>query len=716
MTSGDDNGTSLVCDCLRSGPRTPTRRVIVYLWRRVRIRSAELARLSRCGERNEDVTESSAKEDYSDGNVEDDLLAYFEGRKPFPDPSTWDWPHRYHLSPLRSNLVSWIEFQPGEEVLEVGAGCGAITAALALNDIRLTALELTERRTAINRARNRHHENVSFIQGNVESLDQSKLFDTIVCVGVLEYSGTYIDGTEPYLEFLRILKRQLKPGGRLLLAIENRFGLKYWSGAKEDHTASLFEGIEGYPGPRRVQTFSKKQLAALITASGLPHQYFYYPFPDYKLPKVVYGEAAFQNPDLTSLVGAKFVPAPAFDQTRHHFFSEQMAAQQLIESELLDEFANSFLVEASDQSLGSTDQIAAALPQPSRKPAYQLTTVVSERNGEVVVRKMASGESQHHLRLVVENHAELVSRWAEVEGVSAVDAGFVGESEARFTYQPGPTLESALNQRFMAQDLDAALQLIDKYLAVIERLEVHGSSPAIDFIFDNLILAANEELVFVDDEWRQDLGYSWDLVAARALLTHIARFQSMFVRLSESVQTVRVGDLVFPDALHARFRRLVELFPMAQRLESQLQLLVEAGRPDIQAIPIVQGDPVPYVVRRLLNDAQGDLNTRLAGNVEELVATQNEHVQRIDNLLEVQREHVERIDHLTSEVLRLGDELGANAREVEEKNRAVQIAAEREAAALAKVQDIESGRAYRLVDRMNAGRQAIQRRVKARGR
>ena len=62
----------------------------------------------------------------------------------------------------------------------------------------------------------------------------------------------------------------LKPEGRLLIAIENRLGLKYFAGAPEDHTDLHFFGINGYPGNQSQRTFSKNELGELLENSGFP--------------------------------------------------------------------------------------------------------------------------------------------------------------------------------------------------------------------------------------------------------------------------------------------------------------------------------------------------------------------------------------------------------------------------------------------------------------
>ena len=61
---------------------------------------------------------------------------------------------------------------------------------------------------------------------------------------MFEYGEAYIQSETPYVDFLKIISRHLKPDGKIVLAIENRLGLKYWAGCTEDHFGTLFEGLE----------------------------------------------------------------------------------------------------------------------------------------------------------------------------------------------------------------------------------------------------------------------------------------------------------------------------------------------------------------------------------------------------------------------------------------------------------------------------------------
>ncbi len=94
----------------------------------------------------------------------------------------------------------------------------------------------------------------------------------------------------PQREFLRTIETVLKPGGTLILAIENRMGVKYLAGAGEDHTGRVYDSIEGYPVGTVARTFSRTELGGLLSGAGLSPT-FYQAFSDYKLTRVVMSDA-----------------------------------------------------------------------------------------------------------------------------------------------------------------------------------------------------------------------------------------------------------------------------------------------------------------------------------------------------------------------------------------------------------------------------------------
>jgi 2-polyprenyl-3-methyl-5-hydroxy-6-metoxy-1,4-benzoquinol methylase len=282
----------------------------------------------------------SGQDYYSDGDIEDELLEIVRNHSDYTEVLANDnrWPILYHLSPIRQNIINWYPFKQNASCLEIGGGCGAITGALCQSLEKVTVVELSKRRSTINLERHKHFENLEIIVGNLNDIEFKEKFDYITLNGVLEYAGSFTNTDNPYSDFLKQIKKYLKPDGKLIIAIENRYGLKYFAGAKEDHTGKEFDGLNGYPDISFVQTFGKKELENLLEVSGYPEQEFYYPHPDYKMPMEIYSQNWL--PTVDTLLS----PAPNFDSQRYELFNETSAYQGIIENGQYEFFANSFLV------------------------------------------------------------------------------------------------------------------------------------------------------------------------------------------------------------------------------------------------------------------------------------------------------------------------------------------------------------------------------------
>lgn len=282
----------------------------------------------------------SGEDYYSDGDIEDELLEIVTNNSDYSEILANDsrWPILYHLSPIRQNIINWYPFKQNASCLEIGGGCGAITGALCANIKEVKVVELSKRRSSINLERHKDFDNLEIIVGNLNDIRFDQKFDYITLNGVLEYAGSFTKTDEPYKDFLKQIKAYLKPDGKLIIAIENRYGLKYFAGAKEDHTGKEFDGITGYLGNDKVRTFGKIELKNLLSESGYPTQEFYYPHPDYKMPIEIYSDYLLPNKD--TLLSA----SPNFDNERYLIFDEVEAFKGIIENNQYEFFANSFLV------------------------------------------------------------------------------------------------------------------------------------------------------------------------------------------------------------------------------------------------------------------------------------------------------------------------------------------------------------------------------------
>jgi len=258
-----------------------------------------------------------------------------------------DWPTLYHLSSTRANILRPFELSGGEEVLEVGSGCGAITRYLGECGANVLALEGSLRRACITRSRTRDQENVTVLAEKFDEFQSDRRFDVITLIGVLEYANLFISSNNPALTMLQRVRSLLKPGGKLIVAIENQLGLKYFAGAPEDHLGQPMYGLEGRYTPEQPQTFGRVALANLMKEADFSTVEFLAPFPDYKLPvSILTEEGLFDKKfDGAALAWQSVRRDPQLPPNTN--FSLELTWPEVFKNGLALDMANSFLIVAS---------------------------------------------------------------------------------------------------------------------------------------------------------------------------------------------------------------------------------------------------------------------------------------------------------------------------------------------------------------------------------
>lgn len=342
------------------------------------------------------------------------------------------WAKKYHLGAGRGNLLKpWSHLLEGRSVLEIGAGCGAITRSLGEAGARVLALEGSPRRARICRKRTRDLPAVDVVCERFGDFEPQGQFDVVTLIGVLEYAAIYGNTGQPHLDMLRQARRHLKPGGVLLIAIENQLGLKYFAGALEDHLGEPFYGIESHYRAGQPATFGRRELQAMITDAGFAHQVMMAPFPDYKLPTVVVTEEGFADARFNA--AALVSPTETSDEQSPELpiFSQFQGWPAVLRNGLGMALANSFLVAASDGPLGIDRTVLAHYFGGQRGPGHVKHSVfraddaghlvVEEGGQRAVDRSNGAGSATPYLMattpLVDELYAILTSRRLGVEAV-----------------------------------------------------------------------------------------------------------------------------------------------------------------------------------------------------------------------------------------------------------------------------------------------------------
>ena len=103
-----------------------------------------------------------------------------------------DWASTYHLSSLRANILRPFQINKGQDILEIGAGCGALSRYLGECGANVLGLEGSLRRSKTARSRTRDLPNVTVVAEKLSDFRTEQRFDVITLIGVLEYAGLYL--------------------------------------------------------------------------------------------------------------------------------------------------------------------------------------------------------------------------------------------------------------------------------------------------------------------------------------------------------------------------------------------------------------------------------------------------------------------------------------------------------------------------------------------
>lgn len=479
---------------------------------------------------------------YSDGAVEDRLLEIAEnyGEEELNQVISRekDWAVLYHMSHVRQNIIDWLPLKKTDKVLEIGAGCGAITGALARKAGQVTCVDLSKKRSMVNANRHSELDNIRIIVGNYQDIEPNltEQYDYVTLIGVFEYAKAYIGTDAPYTEFLRQVMSHLKPGGKLVIAIENRLGLKYWAGCREDHTGGLFEGLENYQNPQTgVRTFSRPELEKLFDEVGLKKRSFYYPYPDYKLPLAVYSDEYLpKKGELNTNIWN-------FDRERMVLFDEEKVYDSLLDCSLFPLFSNSYLVVLEKEGGAGQQEEQVLYSKFSNERSHRFsirTDIVKQADGTLSVRKIAEDLQGKTFIEKLREHAVSLKALLADTGISVNELQAGRDGEAAFAYIQGAvTMEQTLHELWNSGKKEAASAQLNSYLEEIRTLaaepfvkteaftEVFGEAEVpenamsmpvtdVDLVTENILLCGKERHL-IDFEWTFDFPVPAEFVCYR---------------------------------------------------------------------------------------------------------------------------------------------------------------------------------------------------------
>ena len=436
-----------------------------------------------------------------------------------------DWGSEYHLTPVRANLLRGFDLSSCKRVLELGCGCGAITRYLGEQGLIVDSVEGSPVRAELAALRCRGLDNVTIATGNFNDFEFSEgAYDLVLYVGVTEYAGRFSDGLsdeEALQSLLHRAKTAINDSGVVMIAIENRTGLKYVMGANEDHYAEPYIGISGYPESAGIKTYTSGEWQTQLTAAGLGENEVLYPFPDYKIPDLVIAEKfAAEHKYASNLL----------EGTRSRDYLEylDMGGREMLlwraacEGGYLGRVANSFLILAAKSS-SAISRLAvpdfAHLPKFNRRPEYC-----------TLAKKPAD---------VDEVHREFVD--LEAAQLSGAVDGVTHKPESVEPYYDGPLLSVVWSQRLLSEKhFDEFDQGVREYFDFLEQ----AKNLNLDLLPGNIVIVDGQYEV-IDKEWHTEWSVFAELLLFRAIIIFVSSYRSLLLEYAVSRRLVNTLDLIF---------------------------------------------------------------------------------------------------------------------------------------------------------------------------
>ncbi len=466
-----------------------------------------------------DYTFYPGEDYYCDGLVEDELLHIAKEHAPAEFPALIEergsWPVLYHLSNQRENIVDWLPITKDMKVLEIGSGCGAITGALARKAGSVTCVELSRKRSLINAYRHEDCNNVTIKVGNFKDVEPSleKDYDCALLIGVLEYGESYIGGEKPFETFLKTIRKHVKKTGIIIVAIENRYGMKYWAGCREDHNGEFYSGIEGYPEKSPAKTFSRKQLEKICKSAGERKVSFYYPYPDYKFMTTLFSD------ERLPIKGELTNNNRNFDRDRMKLFDEGKVFDGIIEENMFPFYSNSYLLVLGPKPI--TEYIRYSN---DRAEEYRIATEILTENDTRVVKKHALSENAKKHIARMENMYELLNKRYSSGKLVVNPLLSVEDKTATFSYEKGTPLSELLDGYLKRNDIEGFISLFFEFVDRIdERPEMLIAD--YDMVFSN-ILVDGDTWKLLDYEWTYEKQIPTKELAFRALYCYLLEDES----------------------------------------------------------------------------------------------------------------------------------------------------------------------------------------------
>ena len=265
------------------------------------------------------------------------------------------------------NILNWYPFNKTQKVLEVGNKSEELTKFLIDKCSSIQKISKIE---------------------ELENIDAK--FDIIILIGINENEKINLKN------LVRRLEAFLEMDGRILLAVDNKFGLRFWAGNPENILEKKFTSLLGYNNEyEKIETYTKRYIETQLKEIGYKTR-FYYPLPDYRRPNVIFSDDAL--PEYNSIDKYN----PYYTGKSDILFNEIDVFREILKTDkdMFTFFANSFLVEVIKKEKEYDTTYNYISYNNLRKEKYRLITKISNT---YVEKQIVNEKAEEHYENIKNN-------------------------------------------------------------------------------------------------------------------------------------------------------------------------------------------------------------------------------------------------------------------------------------------------------------------------
>lgn len=406
------------------------------------------------------------------------------------------------------NIIMWYPFKENSNILEIGANNLEITKLLLNKANWLTSIVFTDtiKQEYFDKL---ECENLEIISKKINEIKLSKKYDYIVLIDIVKYLKIILpDSNNHVFDILAFCKNNLSENGKILLATDNRFGIKNFSGNYNENEEYIFQILE--EKNENYKLYTKTELINIINELEFDYK-FYYPYPNLENTNVIFSENYLPKGN-----NSKINYNVVYDSKSKVILDEVNLIKQFAKNNIVDLFSNSFFIEIFRKGINNKENDIEYVGFNNLRKENLKTLLTIKHN--YAFKKAYNEESIKHIKKLVENSKRLnalgLNVLEEINDDVSVKTKYITNEKLldnilcenleknnsnKFFEIINLWIEKCLKKLEKDDTKEKILDLeIDKELAKELNFLKDGF---IDLVFEN-IFYQNDEFIIYDQEWK----------------------------------------------------------------------------------------------------------------------------------------------------------------------------------------------------------------------